>query len=48
MTPKGLVWVHWNGRKLDLRLPPGVIAEVALPGRPTIMRDEGDEHAAGL
>ena len=34
MTPRGLVWVHWNGRKLDLRLPPGVTAEVALPGRP--------------
>jgi hypothetical protein len=40
MTPKGRVWVYWDGRGLDLDLPAGVTAEVALPGRPVEVRQK--------
>jgi hypothetical protein len=38
MTPKGLVWLSWNEKHLDLQLPAGVTAEVVLPGRPAEIR----------
>ena len=33
MTPKGRVWIYWDGRKFELELPAGVTAEVTLPGQ---------------
>lgn len=38
MTPKGLVKLRWDGRKLDLELPAGVTADVSLPGQATFTR----------
>ena len=38
MTPKGLVKLRWDGRKLDLELPAGVTADVSLPGQAKFTR----------
>jgi hypothetical protein len=38
MTPKGRVWVYWDGSSFELDLPAGVTAEVVLPGRPKQLR----------
>ena len=38
MTPKGRVWVYWDGRKFELELPAGVTAEVTLPGQAMFTR----------
>jgi hypothetical protein len=38
MTPKGPVWLRWDGRKFDLKLPAGVAADVMLPGKPMFTR----------
>jgi hypothetical protein len=45
MTPKGLVWVHWDPRqnRLELNLPLAVAAEVVLPGR-TLHLARGGEY----
>ncbi|HWQ52810.1 MAG TPA: hypothetical protein VN442_03940, partial [Bryobacteraceae bacterium] len=34
ITPKGRVWLYWDGKDFELELPDGVTAEVLLPGRP--------------
>ena len=38
MTPKGRVWVYWDGHRFELELPEGVTAEVTLPGQPAFAR----------
>jgi len=38
MTPKGRVWVYWDGRKFELELPVGVTAEIKLPGQAAFTR----------
>ena len=38
MTPKGRVWVYWDGRKFELELPVGVTAEITLPGQAMFTR----------
>jgi hypothetical protein len=38
MTPKGPVWLRWDGFQFDLKLPAGVTADVMLPGQPTFTR----------
>jgi hypothetical protein len=40
VTPKGTVWVYWDGRRFDLDLPAGVKAEVHLPGQPVALREQ--------
>jgi len=43
ITPKGPVWLRWDGLNFQMKLPAGVAADVRLPGRPMFTQTGPEE-----